>query len=85
MENWRNEWRNVENKGGNARNETGMRVQWISVGMSKIWVEMWKMLRIRMAMQGIKGGNLSIAVEMTQNSNGNDKFKEWKGVKIIEN
>ena len=38
-----------------------------------------------MAMQGIKGGNLSITVEMTQNSNGNDKFKEWRGVKIIEN
>ena len=34
---------------------------------------------------GNQVGNLSIAVEMTQNSNGNDKFKEWRKVKIIEN
>ena len=32
-----------------------------------------------------QGVNLSIAVEITQNSNGNDKFKEWREVKIIEN
>ena len=25
-----------------------------------------------------QGGNLGIAVEMKQESNGNDKFKEWK-------
>ena len=29
--------------------------------------------------------NLGIAVEMAYNSNGNDKFKEWREVKIIEN
>ena len=29
------------------------------------------------------GGNLGIAVEMKQESNGNDKFKEWREVKII--
>ena len=34
---------------------------------------------------GNQGGNLSIAVEMTQNSNGNDKFKQRRKVKIIEN
>ena len=33
---------------------------------------------------GNQGGNLSKAVEMTQNSNGNDKFKEWREFKIIE-
>ena len=32
-----------------------------------------------------QGGNLGIAEEMTQESNGNDKFKEWREVKIIEN
>ena len=41
-----------------------------------------------------QGGNLyiqqkqyrnSIAVEMKSESNGNDKFKEWREVKIIEN
>ena len=34
---------------------------------------------------GNQNGNLGIAVEITQNSNGNDKFKEWREVKIIEN
>ena len=33
---------------------------------------------------GNQSGNLSIAIEMTQNSNGNDKLKEWREVKIIE-
>ena len=33
---------------------------------------------------GNQSGNLSIAIEMTQNSNGNDKFKEWREVKITE-
>ena len=33
---------------------------------------------------GNQSGNLSIAVEMTYNSNGNDKFKEWREVKITE-
>ena len=32
-----------------------------------------------------QGRNLGIAVEMTQESNGNDKFKECREVKIIEN
>ena len=32
---------------------------------------------------GNQGGNLSIAVEITQNSNGNDKLKDWTEVKII--
>ena len=31
-----------------------------------------------------QGGNLGIAVEMKQESNGNDKFKEWREVKITE-
>ena len=30
-------------------------------------------------------GNLSIAVEMTQNSSGNEKLKEWRDVKMLEN
>ena len=34
---------------------------------------------------GNQGGNLSIAVEMTLNSNGHDKFKEWRELKTIEN
>ena len=44
----------AENKGGNARNEMGMWVQRISVGMWGIWVEIWKILGIRVAMHGIK-------------------------------
>ena len=32
---------------------------------------------------GNQGGDLSIAVEITWNSNGNDRFKDWRGVKII--
>ena len=34
---------------------------------------------------GNQVGNLSKLVEMTENSNGNDKFKEWREVKIIQN
>ena len=34
---------------------------------------------------GNEGGNLSIAVEMIQNSNENNKFKEWREVKIVKN
>ena len=30
-----------------------------------------------------QGGNLSIAVEITWSSNGNDKLKDWKEIKII--
>ena len=29
---------------------------------------------------GNQGGNLSIAVEITWNSHGNDKFKDWREV-----
>ena len=40
-------------------------------------------------MQGIKvetlSGKSGKTVETMQNSNGNDKFKEWRKVKIIEN
>ena len=32
---------------------------------------------------GNQGGDLSIAVEITWNSNGNDKLKDWREVKII--
>ena len=31
-----------------------------------------------------QGGNLGITVEITQESNGNDKVKEWREVKMIE-
>ena len=32
-----------------------------------------------------RGRNLRLAVEMKQESNGIDKFEEWREVKIIEN
>ena len=32
---------------------------------------------------GNQGGNLSITVEITRNSNKNGKFKDWKKFKII--
>ena len=31
---------------------------------------------------GNQGGNLSTAVEITWNSNGNDKLKDWREVKV---
>ena len=34
---------------------------------------------------GNQSGNLSITVEMTPIGNGNDKFKEWREVRITEN
>ena len=43
-----------ENKGGNARNGMGMRVQRISVGIWGIWVEIQKIWGIKVVMQGIK-------------------------------
>ena len=45
---------NVENKGESARNKMEMWVQKISIRIRGIMVEMQKMWRIRMAMQGIK-------------------------------
>ena len=45
---------NVENKGESARTKMGMWVQKISIRIRGIMVEMQKMWRIRMAMQGIK-------------------------------
>ena len=45
---------------------------------------MWK-IRVEGGDVENQGGNLVIAVEMTQESNGNDKFKEQREVKIIEN
>ena len=42
-------------------------------------------MRYQVGDAGNKGGNLSIAVEITKNSNENDKFKEWREVKIKEN
>ena len=32
-----------------------------------------------------QGWNLGIAAEMTKNSSGKDKFKDWREFKIIEN
>ena len=32
---------------------------------------------------GNQGGNLSIVVEITWNSNGNDKLNDWREVKVI--
>ena len=32
---------------------------------------------------GNQGRNVSVAVEITWNGNGNDKFKDWREVRII--
>ena len=60
--------------------------------MRGTWVEMQKNEGNQCGDAGNQAGNLSIAVEilsiaveMTSNSNGNDKFKEWREVKIIKN
>ena len=42
-----------------------------------------KNMRIQGSDAGNQGGNLSIAAEITWNSNGNNKLKDWKEVKII--
>ena len=61
-----------------------MWVQRTSVRTQKIWVKMIKNVKNQGDDAGNEGGSLGTAVEMTQNSNENDKFKEWK-VKVIEN
>ena len=76
---------NAENKDGNARNGMGMRVLGISVGMREIWVEMQTMVGNQGGDAGNQVGNLSMMVEMTENCNGNDKFKERREVQIVEN
>ena len=57
-----------------------MRVRRISVGMWGIWVEIQK---CQGGNAGNQDGNLGIVVEITWNSNGNDKLKDWREVKII--
>ena len=57
-----------------------MRVQSIGVGMWGIWVEIQKYSESG-GDAGNQGGTLSIAVEVTWNSNGNDELKDWREVK----
>ena len=45
---------NAENNGWNTRNEMGICIREISVGMRGMQVEMRKMCEIRLAIQGIK-------------------------------
>ena len=45
---------NAENNGWNARNEMGICIWEIGVGMRWMQVEMRKMCEIRLAMEGIK-------------------------------
>ena len=61
-----------------------MQVQEINVEMWNISVEIRKMWGIRVAMQAIKV-KLNYIGRSGINSNGNDKFKEWREVQIIEN
>ena len=61
-----------------------MQVQEINVEMWNINVEIRKMWGIRVAMQAIKV-KLNYIGRNGINSNGNDKFKEWREVQIIEN
>ena len=62
----------------------GMQVQEINVEMWNISVEIRKMWGIRVAMKAIKV-KLNYIGRNGINSNGNDKFKEWREVQIIEN
>ena len=75
---------NAENKGDNARNGIGMRVYRISMGMRGIWVEIQKNVGNQGGNAGNQDGNLSIEIEITWNSNTNDKLKNWREVKIID-
>ena len=60
----------------------GMRMRRISMGIRESG---WKCKRCGESGWRFRdqGGNLSIAVEITWNSNGNNKFKDWREVKII--
>ena len=62
------------------------------MGMRGINVGMWVDLRgntenagNQCSNAGNRGVPLGIAVDMTQNRGQNDKLKEWRDVKIIEN
>ena len=59
-----------------------MRVRRIGVGIRGIWVEIQNGGN-QGGDAGSEDGNLSIAVEITWNSNGNDKLKDWRKTKII--
>ena len=59
-----------------------MRMRRIGVGIRGIWVEIQNGGN-QGGDAGSEDGNLSIAVEITWNSNGNDKLKDWREVKII--
>ena len=61
-----------------------MQVQEMNVEMWNISVEIRKMWGIRVAMQAIKV-KLNYIGRNGINSNGNDKFKEWREVQIIGN
>ena len=61
--------RNAENKGGNARDGMGMWMQRISMRMQGIWMEIQKNVVNQGGGAGNQGGNLSIMVEITWNSN----------------
>ena len=54
------------------------------MGMRGIWVEIQKNEGNQGGDAGNQGGNLSIAVEITWNSNLNGKLKDWREVKIIK-
>ena len=58
-------------------------MQRIRVGMREIWVEIQKNVENQGSDAGSQGGNISIAVEITWNSNRNDKLKDWREVRII--
>ena len=46
---------------------------------------MQKVQEIRVVLIQNQGGNLGIAVEIKWESNGNDKFKEWREINITKN
>ena len=60
----------------------GMWVRRISEGMWGIWVNT-KNVGNQGGDTENQGGNLSIAVEITWNSNENNKLKDWRKVKIL--
>ena len=68
--------------GNNTKNGMGMWVQRISVGARNLGGNT-KNVGNKGGDAGNQGGKLSIAVEITWNSNGNDKLKSWREVKII--
>ena len=73
MRNWGMKWGEWDKWNGNVGNHRRYSVN-LCGNAENAYGDAWN-----------QGRNLSTAVEMTQKSSGNDKLKEWRELKMIEN